>query len=227
MARTRLPIIAPLLAIAAVLLRAMPEVSEHLVFERGGLSLLDLGRLVTCHLVHWNWEHLLWDVAVFTVVGSWCERLDRRAFVVFLGLAAIAIPPVVLAAQPELTSYAGLSGIDVGAVIFAVAITLIRQLPLLRQSRMVGRARGQVSRRPGAAPPPRQAGARFVLLGLLGIAVVAKVVYELAAGRTVMFDASADFVPVPLAHLVGVCIGLAVALSTVAKKRLVRQDRTA
>ena len=101
---------------------------------------------------------------------------------------------------------------------FAVTFSLIR---------VVGRARGQVSRTPGAAPPPGQAAAQLGFLGLLGIAVVTKVVYELAAGRTVMFDASADFVPVPLAHLVGLCFGAAVAIATVAKKRAVRQDRAA
>jgi len=232
-ARPRPPLIAPLLAIAAVVLRALPGVSEHLVFARGGSSLFDLGRLLTCHLVHWSWEHLLWDVAVFAVVGSWCERLDRKAFAIFLALAAIAIPPIVLAADPSLGAYAGLSGIDVGAVVFAVTLSLFRMRgragsrQAAAPARMAGRAGGQVSRTPGAAPPPRQATAQSVLVGLLGAAVVAKVVYELAAGRTVMFDASAGFVPVPLAHLIGVCAGLVVALSKVAKNRALRQDRTA
>jgi hypothetical protein len=225
-ARTRLPVITTILALTAVALRAMPEVSDQLVFERGGPSLLALGRLFSCHLVHWNWAHLLWDVAVFTAVGSWCERLDRKAFAVFLGLAAIAIPPIVLAAHTELSSYAGLSGIDVGALIFAVTISLIRRLPYRRQLRMVGRDGGRCPESLEAAPPPWQAAAQLWFLGLLGAAVVAKVVYELAAGRTVMFDSTADFVPVPLAHLVGICVGMAAALATFAKNRPVRQDRT-
>ncbi|MBW2276121.1 MAG: rhomboid family intramembrane serine protease [Deltaproteobacteria bacterium] len=227
MDKRRLPLITPLFALAAVVLRVLPEVSDQLVFVRGGSSVLDLGRLFTCHLVHWSWEHLLWDALVFTVVGSWCERLDRKAFAIFLATAAIAIPPVVLLVNPVLGSYAGLSGLDVGAVMFAVSVSLLRQFPVRKQTRMEGRASGKVSRKPGAALPARQAAARIWFPSLLGIAVVGKVVYELLAGRTVMFDASADFIPVPLAHLVGVCVGAVVAIATVAKNRAVRQDRAA
>jgi len=224
---TRIPIVAPLFALAALILHALPEISDQLVFVRGGSSLLDFGRLFTCHLVHWNWEHLLWDAAVFAVLGSWCERLDRRAFAIFLALAAVAIPPIVLAAHPGLNSYAGLSGLDVGALVFAVTITLFRQFPFRIQSRMEGRDGGRCLESLETAPPPWQAAAQTAVVGLLGVAVLAKVVYELVAGRSVMFDASAGFVPVPLAHLVGLCLGAAVAIATVAKNRPVRQDRAA
>jgi rhomboid family GlyGly-CTERM serine protease len=219
----RIPLIAPALALTAVAIHALLGAPDYLVFERGGLAPLDLARLFTCHLTHWSWEHLLWDAAVFALVGSWCERIDRRAFAIFLATAAVAIPIIVLAAIPELDSYAGLSGIDVGAVILAVTISLFRRESPVPRSSMRGRARGQVSRKPGVTPPPRQA----VALGLMGLAVVAKVVYELLAGRTVMFDADAGFVPVPLAHLVGVVVGLVVAFAKVVKQRAVRQDRTA
>jgi hypothetical protein len=65
------------------------------------------------------------------------------------------------------------------------------------------------------------------VVSLLGIAVVAKVIYEVTAGRTVMFDSPAEFVPVPAAHLVGICVGLVVAITAVAKNPPVRQDRIA
>lgn len=205
---SRMPLLAPLLAIGAVAIHATLGAPEQLIFARDGFAPPDLARLFSCHLVHWNWEHLLWDATVFAVVGSWCERLDRRAFAIFLAVAAFAIPLIVLAVHPEIVSYAGLSGLDVGAVMFGVCVSLFRRVPHVGAVSMEGRA------------------GREWLLGLLGAAVVAKVIYELLAGRTVVFDESAGFVPVPLAHLVGVCVGLAVAIGTVVKGRAVRQDRT-
>jgi rhomboid family GlyGly-CTERM serine protease len=185
-----------------VVIHAVLGTPEYLVFERGEGGPLDLARLFTCHLTHWSWEHLLWDAAVFAVVGSWCERLDRRAFAVFLVASAVAIPPIVLLVRSDLGSYAGLSGIDIGAAALAVCLSL-------------GRAVRRDDR--GAA----------ALIATFGVALVAKLIYELVAGRTVMFDEDAGFVPVPLAHLVGVVVGLIVALAKVVKQRPVRQDRAA
>jgi rhomboid family GlyGly-CTERM serine protease len=192
----RAPVIAPVFALAAVSLFLLVGPAEPLLFTRGELGPLALLSLLTCHLAHWSLEHVLWDAAVFALVGSWCERLDRRAFAAFLGIAAVAIPPIVLLARPEITSYAGLSGLDVGALVLAVGLSLRRgdlrrQLPVL----------------------------------LLGVGVVAKVVYELLAGHTMLFDSSADFVPLPLAHLIGALVGAAVVAARVVKTARLGHNR--
>lgn len=139
-------------------------------------------RLLTSHLAHWNISHLVWDLAVFALLGWACERRNA-SLTRWLTLAgAVAISAAILLATPHMRYYRGLSGLD--AMLFTVAAVLY--------------SRSKDSETP--LFPPWTAG--------VCVAVAAgKSLIEYATGSTLFAASGTDFVPVPLAHLVGALIG--------------------
>ena len=167
-------------------LRLWPGAVEELAYVPGTLARGEWWRLLGCHLAHWSFDHTLWDALTFLVVGGWCEAAGRGRMVAATLAGAVVIPPVVLAVQPELSAYAGLSGLDVALYALLVA--------------RVARERW----RDGGAP--LRAALVAASAGLVG-----KVACELATGGLWFVRShGGDFVPVPLAHLIGGCIGGAV-----------------
>jgi rhomboid family GlyGly-CTERM serine protease len=193
----RLPGVSLCVVAIAFALRLWPGAVDGLAYVPGTLAAGEWWRLVGCHLAHWSSDHTLWDALTFLLVGSWCEAANRRRMLAVTLAAAVAIPPVVLAVQPQLTSYAGLSELDVALC----ALLLTR----------VTRERW------------RDAGAplRATILGV-GAVIASKLAYEFVTGGLWFVRShGSDFVPVPLAHLVGACIGVALGAwpSSVAPRR--------
>jgi rhomboid family GlyGly-CTERM serine protease len=88
--------------------------------QRGG----DAWRLVTCHFTHWTYEQLAWDALAFLGLGIACERRSRRAFHATLLASITLVPLAVLAFDPRVDAYRGLSGID--SALFALLIVSTR-----------------------------------------------------------------------------------------------------
>jgi membrane associated rhomboid family serine protease len=116
------------------------------------------------------------------------ERLSRSKFLVTLSLSAALITLGVWIAQPQFTTYRGLSGID--SALFGLVVA--HQLSKGRRTRHV------FSLAVGT-------------LALTGFA--AKCVFELATQSTLFVEPTTTFAPVPLAHLVGLMAGIAVAVA--------------
>lgn len=144
-------------------------------------------QLATCHLLHWSGEHLFWDLGMFALLGFLSERRMPIATVAAMAISAALIPLVVWFVQPEIGSYRGLSGID--SALFA----------LLAASIGIEKIRdGEFAQ-----------GALFVaLIGLL----LGKIGFEFASQRT-LFVTDVNFIAVPVAHLVGMSIGICLALA--------------
>ena len=180
----RWPLVSLALAMTVVALASWTGSVDTLALERGATARLELWRVLSCHFVHWSWAHASWDLLAFVVLAAICESVDRRRFLLCLGSAAVAIAAVVTAARPQLAAYAGLSGLDMA--LFGLTV-------------------GQLFR-------ARFAGSGWAgrtVLVLAAIGLVGKLAYELASGASLIFaEASAGFVPVPEAHLVGALVGL-------------------
>lgn len=142
--------------------------------------------LLGCHLLHWSSEHLFWDLGMFAMTGYLCERAGRQFYGWTVGIAAVAIPCVVAWYHPELSSYRGLSGID--TALFALLIS-----------------RAWLQSGPVSDP------AKFWGCLALWLAMFGKSLFELTTGE-VLFVNAENFVPVPVAHLVGMLCGSAAAL---------------
>jgi rhomboid family GlyGly-CTERM serine protease len=169
----------------------MPELTAWATFDRTAIAAGQLWRLITGHWTHWSGEHLGWDLLVFAVAGGVLElRGKRNAFLTCTVLSALLISGGVWVLRPEMVECRGLSGIDC-ALVTLVAVDLLRQS--LRERRW-----------------SLSLGLAGLLAGYLG-----KVVFELATGQT-LFVASGQglFVPVPLAHVLGGGLGIALGLMT-------------
>jgi len=181
----RAPVVTLAATGAALLLYGLPGAAPWLEYEQRLAS--ELWRIVTCHWVHSNFDHLFWSVGVFVVIGSLCERDHRGRFVLCLALTVAAIPLALWALTPEITAYGGLSGLD-SALFVLAAVTLLRQQR--RERDWAGTVAG----------------------GVLLLVFAAKSTYEFATGNTVFVGDQAGMTPVPLAHTVGAVLGALVGL---------------
>jgi rhomboid family GlyGly-CTERM serine protease len=174
------------LAVIAVVVHLVPGAREWLQYDRSLIAAGEIWRIITCHWTHWSLDHLFWDAAALAVLGTLCERLDRRRFIACLLTVGVVIPAVVWLFIPDMQTYRGLSGID--SALFALFAILMLKRPSIRKT---------------------AGGYAILLLLVLGIA---KVIFELSTGTTLFVDGSENhFIPVPLAHLAGGLVGLAVA----------------
>jgi rhomboid family GlyGly-CTERM serine protease len=173
----RIPWLTLALAAATMAVPLLPGAADGLQYDRAALGRGELWRLFTAHLTHFGPNHLLWNLAVFLLLGRSTERQARPRFAIALTLAAAAIRPALGLWQPQFDFYRGLSGLDC-ALVGLFAASLCRR-----------------GHRPAT-----------VCGALVLAALAAKCAVELVTARPV-FATGDTFAPVPLAHLVGLVAG--------------------
>lgn len=165
----------------ALFLQLAPTVGKFFEWGWSNVDSLFDYRLITCHAVHWSWNHLAWDLLMFSVLGAICESTNRIRFIVYLIVSTIVIPIFVFACHPELSTYRGLSGIDSG--LFALVA-----IDGLSTSRTKNDRQG------------------IMVFSACLFCLVAKIALEITFGGN-LFVRDSSFVPVPIAHLVGAITG--------------------
>jgi len=182
----RVPVTA-VIAAAALATAAIPGLAATIQFDRAAIAAGDAWRLVTCHLTHWNGEHLLWDLLMFVVLGAICEWRNPRQMRLCVAISAVAVAMSVLWAFPGIQLYRGLSGIDT-ALFTLLAIDLLYEAWRDRN--------------------PLQA----MCTGGLLLALTAKIAYEAIGGQTIFVEQdAADFVPLVWDHVAGAAAGIVIA----------------
>ncbi|MBP90010.1 MAG: rhombosortase [Planctomycetaceae bacterium] len=175
-------------AILSLALMCSANLSEILQFDREAVAAGQLWRVVTGHFTHWNLDHLFWDGVVFAVLGVLCERRQRGRFMLCLTAAAVLIPASVWLLLPELNTYRGLSGLDT-ALFTMLAGSILAEKWAAREWRWV-----------------------TIIAGLM-IGLGSKIAFEVFTQGTMFVDTvTANFQPVPLAHVVGALAGIVVAM---------------
>jgi len=190
----RVPCASLLIGFASLLIFLSPAMTRFLEFDRMAIAGGQLWRILTCHLTHWSFEHLFWDVVVFIVLGVSCERASRKSFLVCLAVSASAIGISVWLFLPEMRLYRGLSGID-SALFVCFTVRELRE---------------------------RYEAKNFLWVFTLALGLIAfstKLVYEMATGSALFVSNTDCMVPVPLAHFVGGLIGLVINRGTLPEKR--------
>ncbi len=178
-----LPWITLITGAAVLLIFLFPEHASMLEYRRESVMTGEFWRILSCHLTHWSWNHLLWDLLTFGVLGFIAEIAYRRVFVTTLLVSAFLIPVSVALFLPEMSHYRGLSGLD--AALFLVVFF------------------------PGKSQVIHGKTRAGIILPFAAFAVLtAKILFELISTSTVFTAASDLFVPVPLAHFVGGLAGL-------------------
>jgi len=194
-AARRIPCVSLLLGLLALAGYWIPAAAGAFEYNTVAIAAGQLWRIVTCHVAHWSFDHLFWDVGSLLVLGAICELRDRRALMWCIGASAVAIPAAVWILMPDLETYRGLSGID-------SALFVLLAVSMLRESLTDGDHRWAA------------------LCGAVLIGFAGKIAYELLSGGTLFVDsATSNMIPVPLAHVVGGIVGAACGVWFRAKDR--------
>ena len=166
-------------ALAAIITFSSAQLADIFIYKRSLIFTGQIWRTWTGHIVHFGPSHLLWDLAVFLPAGCWLERLQPRSarWLYLLGPPLISV--VMLAFDPTLERYAGLSGLAMGTLVLLAAV----QLQNKNES-------------------------AWLWLGVL-LLVTAKMVLELRQGAPLLVSDFANIRNVPLAHFGGIGCGLA------------------
>lgn len=165
---------------AALLVAALPGAAALLEYRRGAL-LAEPWRLITGQLTHWPGDHIVWDLGLFVALAPALAARSRGLLAATVAGALVLVPAALWVLQPGITSFRGLSGVD-SALFGALAVVLLGELR--------GDRRG------------------LWLLALQVFGFGAKLAWE-AGTQSCLFVTADGWVPVPLAHVVGVLVGVA------------------
>jgi len=115
---------APLVTLGIVTLAAAALAAPDLFeLSRQGLARGELWRLWTAHLAHYSIAHFAVDAGTLLLLGFLYEdRLGSGRWALLLSTAATAISLVFLVADPSLSSYRGLSGLDCTAFVAGLVV---------------------------------------------------------------------------------------------------------
>ena len=184
----RVPYVSLLLTAAALLIHFYHPLRPHLLYTRVALADGDLWRLISCHWVHLNTDHLLWSAMTFFVLGSFCETMDRLKYIITTGTSTILIPIAIWTVMPNLEVYGGLSGLDCSLYALLIVLVIEREWP-------------------------SQNWIWIIFYTIMLVLLPVKIIYEMASGLTVFVNnIHTDMLPVPLSHLMGGVVGFAVGL---------------
>jgi rhomboid family GlyGly-CTERM serine protease len=175
-----------LLSVVAIVAHFLPAVGNGLQLDFALTAQGQWWRIWTGHLTHYEASHLFWDLLMFVVLGSACERSHPQIFGSYLVLMLAAISAVI-GYCCDVSVYRGLSGIDTGLFAWFAA----------DQIRNAWAERDRIG----------------LLLWLLAVSgLVGKLAFEIATGQTLFVD-SRNFTPLVESHLAGLLTGLAASLA--------------
>ena len=167
-----------IVSLAAVITYRSAPLAEIFIYQRSLIFSGQIWRTWTGHIVHFGPSHLLWDLAVFLPAGCWLERLRPWSARWLYLLGPVVISAVLLAFDPALERYAGLSGLAMGTLVLLAAVHL--------QNRK-------------ESP--------WLWVGVL-LLVATKIAIELRQGAPLLVSDFANIRNVPLAHFAGIGCGL-------------------
>lgn len=180
---SQLPLISISMIMISLLLYLCGDAASFLQYDRKLIASGQLWRCITGHWTHWSFDHFLWCAMSFIVLGSICERLNRRGFIISCSASALIIPAVNWFYDHDMLYYRGLSGVC--SSVFVVGALLMARKAFddkdLTQAIL-----------------PMVGGTLFFI----------KILYEFLYGHPVFVQDNNMFSPVPTAHLAGAIVGL-------------------
>ena len=192
----RVPVISLMLIGPALVIYIFPGLHPVLVYDRSAVLNGQFWRLVTGQWVHFSMSHLGYDILTFGIAG-W--MIESRGYAKFGWLCGVAPPTIgigLLALEPRLEIYGGLSGMATAAVVFLTLHGL------------------------------GETGAwRWICLTIL-IATSGKILFESLTGRFVFLKPDdPSLVLVPAGHIIGALTALAVFAWSKVQKGALSKDK--
>ncbi len=89
-----------------------------LIYDRAAVNAGQIWRVITGNVVHFGYIHAFVDIGLFLILGRLLEWQNRRLHVVSLTTLAILVTASVHFFDLQMTRYAGLSGINLGWLVY-------------------------------------------------------------------------------------------------------------
>jgi rhomboid family GlyGly-CTERM serine protease len=114
----RLPWLYLAICVVATFVVAIPSIRSGLVYDREAIMRAEIWRIWTGHLVHFGWPHGLADGSLFVLIGWYLERTNKDFSHLSLLIQPVVVSGVLFFFDPSLNIYGGLSGLNVGLLVF-------------------------------------------------------------------------------------------------------------
>lgn len=177
--RHKIPIISITLVCLSILVTTSSNLTSLFVLDRGAVVAGDWWRLFVFPFVHFGPVHLIYNMLALGVAGWIVERWSRFRFVLLIFLAAPVIGSWLIAYEPGMALYGGMS-----AIVFSMTI----------YGALAGRERIGLSKH---------------MCTLITIFLPVKVMWEFHREASILPYGEYDyFVVMPSSHAVGIAIGL-------------------
>lgn len=95
---------------------------DTLVFDRDAILNGELWRFFTGHMVHYNFDHLVWDLIAFIILGAVIELNNSKQLILSLAISSIGVSFWLYYFEPIIMTYCGLSGSLNGLLVVASMI---------------------------------------------------------------------------------------------------------
>jgi len=95
---------------------------DNLLFDKTLIAQGEYWRLLSAHFVHCNFQHLLWDLLAFLIIGSVIELNNDRHFIPCLIISCLAVSGWMFFIETKFSSYCGLSGALNGLLVLAAVM---------------------------------------------------------------------------------------------------------
>jgi rhomboid family GlyGly-CTERM serine protease len=107
-----------LVALASTVSILAPTWRDELLYDRNAIEAGEAWRLWSGNFVHFGWTHFVADTGLWLIIGWFVERAHPLVTRASLPLCALAVTGTVYFFDPEMIRYAGLSGMNVGYLVF-------------------------------------------------------------------------------------------------------------
>jgi rhomboid family GlyGly-CTERM serine protease len=114
----RPPTLTLTLAALALFVYAVPALGEVLVYDRAAILSGEVWRLLTGNWVHFSSNHLVYDLLAFTLAGCIIEGQGQRGLGLLCLVSTTVIGVGLLALEPEMQRYGGLSGVAFAVIVY-------------------------------------------------------------------------------------------------------------
>jgi rhomboid family GlyGly-CTERM serine protease len=105
---------------AIALFVAGNELVDLLAFDKAMISAGEVWRIITGHFIHYDLDHVFWDVLAFTILGTIIEKEHSRHLIASLLVSLLFVSVWLFVVESQLSLYYGLSGALNGWLAIAV-----------------------------------------------------------------------------------------------------------
>lgn len=126
---SRLHLITPLTIGGAIVFALIPGADAWFVYKRSAILHGEMWRMITGHWIHFSLSHLFYDCLVFGVAGSIIETKRLPHFGWLCLLAPWCISAVLLAVEPQIEWFGGLSALATAAMVYLALFGLEERGP--------------------------------------------------------------------------------------------------